>query len=137
MIKRLVYLILPLLLAGTVHADSDKVEMTPEESKELQKWIAGRIVGEPQKCLYRQQFDDMVVINERIFLFGTSRTAKTIYINKTHGACKDAKKYTIVFRKASETRLCRGDNLVVVNAGLNMPKGGCHLTDFVPLKLVK
>ncbi len=137
MISKITYLTSFLLLAAAPLSGTADVKLTDEQKAELEKWVAGRIVGEPQKCIYRAKSNDIVVISEQVFLFGSSRRSKTIYINKVSGACTDAGKYTMVFRRTSAARLCRGDIVVVVDAVMNMPRGSCRLNDFVALKRAK
>lgn len=105
---------------------------TPRAVQELDRYLAGKVAGQPQSCLPRYRTSDMVVIDERTVLFrdGGSRVWRT----DIPGGCSNLGRpgYAMVTQQFGGTGLCSGEIVRVVDTQTGMLAGSCTFGEFVP-----
>jgi hypothetical protein len=110
-------------------------EPEPRSARAQQSYdrmLAGKVAGDPVRCLPTFRSNDMVAIDENTILF---RDGRTVYLNRPLGSCYGLGK----FNNALVTRnlggnMCRGDIAQVVNPTTGVLAGSCALGDFIPYK---
>ena len=73
----------------------------------------------------------MTVISDDILIFGASRNARTIYVNKPYGGCPNAERNILSYSHPTSS-LCKGEIVEVVDNLSKMTMGSCAFGDFVP-----
>lgn len=128
-------LLLPILfLTGMApETKAPPVALSEEQLDKLSKLIKGRVPEKPVRCLFNRDTVNMMIISENILLYGSSRNAKRIYLNRTSNACQGIADNRIVSQKSSSSKLCKGDTLIMSDYVANLPKGSCRLNAFVPM----
>ncbi len=96
------------------------------------KALAGKVPGQPVRCLPTFRSNDMVPIDENVILF---RDGRTVYVNHPLGSCYGLGRFnnTLVTRTLGGN-LCRGDLATVVDLTTGVHAGSCALGDFVPYR---
>ena len=113
------------LTAGT--ASSQPGRSATAEAK-LQKYLHGRVPGEPVDCLAVRKTNDPIGIDDDTVLF---RDGPRIWRNDVREAnqCGKLDKQSVIFSDSRAGRLCSGDKLAFSNGFVT---GACVLGDFVP-----
>lgn len=97
--------------------------------EQLAKLLDGRVAGEPQRCISRQDSEQMKVINDTALVYGRG---KTIYVNRTkHPSDIDDDDIQIV-KKYGSAQLCRLDNVSTMDRTGHFYTGNIFLDDFIP-----
>ena len=105
-------------------------ELTEKQQAKLDQHLEGRTAGEVQSCINRHDQRQMTVISDDILIFGSSRNAKTIYVNKPYGGCHKADRNILVYSRSTSS-LCRGEIVQLVDGGSGVTAGSCAFGDFV------
>jgi len=127
-------LIVPIALGLSVPATSGKLggkELNQRQQKKYDARLAGRTAGKPISCINRWDRKYMSVISDDVILFGKSRTAKTIYVNKPYGGCSGAEDHALVTRSGF-SQLCKGEIAQVQDLVNGSFQGSCAWGEFVP-----
>lgn len=119
-----------ILLAAPAMSE-EKITLTEKQQAMLDKRLEGRTAGEGKSCISGNDQRNMTVISDDILLFSSSRNAKTIYVNKPYGGCRNADRNILVYRR-STAALCRGDIIQLVDNTSGMTVGSCAFGEFVP-----
>ena len=119
------------ILCSAPAMSGEKIQLTDKEQTKLDKKLEGRTAGEPRSCISRFEQKNMTVISDDIIIFGPSRNAKTIFVNKPYGGCHGAKNNTIVTTRPS-AQLCKGEIARVTDLPTGMDYGSCAFGKFVP-----
>ncbi|WP_417592616.1 hypothetical protein [Parasphingorhabdus sp.] len=119
-----------ILLAAPAMSE-EKITLTEKQQAMLDKRLEGRTAGEPKSCISSNDQRNMTVISDDLLLFSSSRNAKTIYVNKPYGGCRNADRNILVYRR-STAALCRGDIIQLVDNASGMTVGSCAFGEFVP-----
>ena len=135
MLKAVKYLIAPVILgalaAPAISNAAGEPKLTERQQAKLDAMLKGRVAGEPQACIQRVDKADMTTISDGVFVFASSRNAKTIYVNKPAYGCHGAKTDALVTRPFS-TSYCRGEIVQVVDLQNGVHRGSCAWGDFIP-----
>jgi len=119
-----------ILLAAPAMSE-EKITLTEKQQAMLDKRLEGRTAGKAKSCISGNDQRNMTVISDDILLFSSSRNAKTIYVNKPYGGCRNADRNILVYRR-STAALCRGDIIQLVDNASGMTVGSCAFGEFVP-----
>lgn len=111
---------------------SEPEQRSARAQQSYDRALAGKVAGEPVRCLPLYRSNDMVAIDETTILF---RDGRTIYVNHPLGSCGGLGRfnYTLVTRTFG-SNLCRGDIARVVDLTTGVHRGSCALGDFVPYR---
>ncbi len=69
--------------------------------------------------------------SDDVLIFGSRRNAKTIYVNKPYGGCRNADRNILVYSKPTSS-LCRGEIVRVVDNSIGGTIDSCAFGEFVP-----
>lgn len=105
---------------------------SPQAQAELDRWLTGKVAGQPQSCLPNYRAQDMVVIDENTILFrdGSNRVWRT----DLKGPCNNLGRpgTALLTRQFGGTGLCSGEIAQVIDTGGGFTVGSCAMGDFVP-----
>lgn len=111
---------------------SEPVQRAAEAQQRYDSLLAGKVAGEPVRCLPLFRSQDMVAIDENTVLF---RDGRTIYVNRPLGSCYGlGRSNRALVTRSFTSNLCRGDIARVVDPTTGVHSGSCALGDFVPYK---
>jgi hypothetical protein len=130
MMKLLLAIPAAMLLAAPAVSGEAPV-LTEKQQVKLDKRLAGRTAGEPQSCINANDQRNMTVISDDILIFSSSRNAKTIYVNKPYGGCRNAEG-SILSYKRSTASLCKGEIIQLIDSSSRIAMGSCAFGEFVP-----
>ena len=119
------------ILLAAPATGGEQIQLSEKEQANFDKRLAGRTAGKPVSCIPRHSQRNMNVISDDILIFSSSRNAKTIYVNKPYGGCRDADRNVLVFNKPSSS-LCRGEIVQVVDKSFGGTIDSCAFGKFVP-----
>lgn len=128
--KLLLALPAAMLLAAPV-TSGENVKLTEKEQIKLDNRLAGRTAGKPQSCIPLHAQRSMTIISDDILIFGTRRNAKTIYVNKPYGGCRNADRNILSYSRPTSS-LCSGEIVQVVDNGFGGVVDSCSFGKFVP-----
>jgi hypothetical protein len=101
--------------------------LTPDAR--LEKLLAGRIAGKPTDCISLFGSPSSTIIDGRAIVYGTGRT---IYLNVPRSGAETLRSDDILVTRTLGSRLCRIDNVRLLDRGSRFPRGFVILGDFVP-----
>jgi hypothetical protein len=113
-------------------AATEPTQRSARAQKTYDGMLAGKVAGQPVRCLPTFRSNDLVAIDENTILF---RDGRTVYVNHPQGSCYGLGRFnnTLVTRTLGGN-LCRGDLARVVDLTTGVNAGNCALGDFVPYK---
>ena len=102
-------------------------------ARELQRELAGKVAGQPLRCLQPHRTRDMQAIDPNTILF---RDGRTTYVARMNGSCSGlgSPGYILITRSIGGSSLCSGDIAQVADSASRMVVGGCAFGDFVPYR---
>ncbi len=112
--------------------DSDTPRNAAGEA-ELAEMLAGRTMGEPQRCLSNHERRRMNIIDRTAFVF---RDGDTIYVNRPNGA-NFLDDFDVPVFKLFGSSLCRLDMVELRDRSFFMGGPTLVMNDFVPYRLEK
>ena len=97
----------------------------------LDKHLAGRVPGEPVKCLKSSQTISPIGIDDQTMLF---RDGPRVWRTELQGAfqCSDLGGRKSVVTGGNSIRVCRGDRVHIVDLTDGSPVGACVMGAFIP-----
>jgi hypothetical protein len=129
--NKLIFAIPMAMLLAAPAVSAEKAELTEKQQTELDMRLAGRTAGEPQSCINRNDQREMTVISDDILIFGSRRNARTIYVNKPPGGCRNADRNILSYSR-STSALCQGEAITLIDSSTRMSMGSCAFGEFVP-----
>lgn len=123
------------LEADVTAAAPDEEAPTPTKGEQrLAKLLAGRVAGEPVRCIRAFRNVPMQTIDRTAYVYGSG---DTIWVQRTRNPQQiDDRDYLQVIRRDS-TQLCREDQTVQVEPFSGMLSGAVFFEDFVPYTRVR
>jgi hypothetical protein len=118
-----------LLLVGASPPQS--VQHTPEAQAKLDKLLAGRVAGEPKRCLKGYVTNNPIGIDDHTMLF---RDGPRLWRNELRSGyrCDDVGMNRMLVTVNKNMRLCDGDTASIVDSKDGSGVGTCVLGPFVP-----
>ena len=107
--------------------------LSPKQLERLDKQLAGKVPGEPIRCLPNYRTSETIRISDDILLYRSS--SSLIYRNNLRGACPGlARDSDIMVVRQFGSSTCEGDffHLVDRSSGIRGPT--CVLGEFVPYR---
>jgi hypothetical protein len=129
--KKLLFSIPIAMLLAAPAVSGEKIELTDKQQVKLDKSLDGRTAGEPRSCINHNDQRDMTVISDDILIFGSSRNARTVYVNKPYGGCRNADISILSYSRPTSS-LCRGEPITLIDNTTGMSMGSCAFGEFVP-----
>lgn len=129
--KKLIFALPFAMLLAAPAISGEKPELSAEQQAKLDQHLAGRTAGEPRSCINANDQRNMTVISDDILIFGSSRNARTVYVNKPYGGCRNADRSILSYSRPTSS-LCKGEAITLTDSASRMPMGSCAFGDFVP-----
>ena len=129
--NRLIFAIPVAMLLAAPAVSGEKVQLTEEQQAKLDKRLEGRTAGEPRSCINAADQRQMTVISDDVLIFGSRRNARTIYVNKPYGGCRNADRSILSYSRPTSS-LCKGEAITLVDSASRMAMGSCAFGEFVP-----
>ena len=124
---------IPLIVAGLLTAGSAQAA-NPRGEEQLERALAGRVAGEPVRCINLHNSSSSTIIDETAILY---RVGGTIYVNRPrNGAESLDRDATMVNRLWGSSQLCSIDTVRMVDASTGFFRGVVFLGEFVPYRRV-
>ncbi|MGV1684100.1 hypothetical protein [Sphingopyxis sp. NJF-3] len=117
--------------AGSAEAGAEA--LTPKQAETLDKQLAGKVAGAPEKCLPSFRTNDAIRVSDTILLYRSG--GNLVYRNDLKGSCPGlARDSDIMVIKQYGSQICNGDffHLVDRSSGIRGPT--CVFGDFVPYR---
>lgn len=124
---------LPAAAQSDVEAETAATQLSKGEAR-LAKLLAGRVAGEPVRCIRAFRNLQMQAIDGTAYVYGSG---STIWVQRTRDPGQiDDRDYLQVIRRDS-TQLCREDQTVQVDPNSGILSGAVFFEDFVPYTRIK
>jgi hypothetical protein len=98
---------------------------------ELVRELAGRIAGEPQRCISLMPQQGLTIEDRRTVVH---RGGNVIWVNRLERDCPGFGPMKTLIVEAHGSQYCRGDRVRAMEPGLGIPGPVCPLADFVPYR---
>ncbi len=102
----------------------------PSPDEQLAKAIAGRVAGEPVKCIPLRNIRSTEVIDRTAIVYGGH--GRTIYVNRPTSGTAFLRDDMILVTDTRSSELCNIDIVKLMDPGSKMISGSVGLGDFVP-----
>lgn len=114
-------------------APAQPYQMSDRDSQTLQRALADRTAGEPERCLPLASTRNSQVVDEKHILFKQGRTT---WLNQPNMRCPllDNVGYVMVLEPTVGTQICSGDVAKILDTSTGGIMGACALGDFVPYR---
>lgn len=124
------------LLASCAPGDAGEpgaAALTPKQAKTLEKQLAGKIPGEPVKCLPAFRTVDTIRVSDSILLYRD--TGRLVYRNDLRSSCPGlARDSDIMVIRQFGSSTCSGDFFHLVDRSTGIQGPTCVLGEFVPYR---
>lgn len=114
-------------------AEPGAAALTPKQAETLDKQLAGKVPGKPEKCLPSFRTTDTIRVSDNILLYRAS--GNLVYRNDLRSSCPGlARDSDIMVIRQFGSSTCSGDffHLVDRTSGIRGPT--CVLGEFVPYR---
>ena len=120
-------LLLVLALGSCVAAGS----MEERESRALSRDLAGRVAGEPERCVPRIQAVALNAVDRRTLVYDTPGT---LWVNRLRADCPSLRPDSTILIETGGDQYCRNDRVRALEPGGRIPGPICLLGDFTPYR---
>lgn len=120
-------LMLALALGGCAAAGS----VENRESAALERQLAERVSGEPDRCVPRIGATALHAVDRRTLVYDTPGT---LWVNRLRGDCPGLRPGSTIVIETSGDSYCRSDRFRTLEAGSSIPGPTCLLGDFTPYR---
>lgn len=114
-------------------AEPGAAALSPKQAEQLDKQLAGKVAGEPVKCLPSYRASDTIRVSDTILLYRSGRNL--VYRNDLRSSCPGlARDSDIMVIRQFGSSTCEGDffHLVDRSSGIRGPT--CVFGPFVPYR---
>lgn len=114
-------------------AEPGAAALTPQQTQRLDKQLAGKVAGEPVRCLPSYRTNETIRISDEILLYRSG--GNLVYRNNLKGSCPGlARDSDIMVIRQFGSATCEGDffHLVDRTSGIRGPT--CVFGEFVPYR---
>lgn len=118
---------LVILLAGCAASGS----LEEREGKALERDLAERIAGEPQRCVPRIQATGLNAVDRRTLVYDTPGT---LWVNELRADCPSLRPDSTLVIETAGDQYCRNDRIRALDPGGHIPGPICLLGDFTPYR---
>jgi hypothetical protein len=124
-----------LVLLGGCAGSYTPTPLTPRQTADLDKALAGKVAGEPQTCINREPQTSLVAISNNVVLYRVNR--KLVYKNDLIGSCSGLASGDTLIVRSFSGQMCRGDFATTANLQSGIQTGACALGEFTPYRIPK
>lgn len=125
--------LIPLIVGGLLLAGAPALASERGEAQ-LERALAGRVAGEPVRCISLWGSNSSQIIDNTAILF---RVGSTIYVNRPRAGAESLDRDdTMVTRLYGDSRLCSIDTVRTVDLQSGFQTGIVFLGEFVPYRRV-
>ena len=121
----------PALLAAAVLAAPATAAPRDTPEVQLQKALAGRVAGEPVRCISTPAITSTQIIDKKAIIY---RVGSTLYVNEPQTGADQLNDFDALLNRWAGPQLCRTDSLQLLDRTSRIPRGFVVLGDFVPYK---
>lgn len=121
----------PVLIAATVLAAPATAAPRDTPEVQLQKALAGRVAGEPVRCISTTAITSTQIIDKKAIIY---RVGSTIYVNEPQTGADQLDDLDVLLNRTTGTQLCRIDTLQLLDRNSRIQRGFVVLGDFVPYR---
>ncbi|MBC7985891.1 MAG: hypothetical protein H7X93_04370 [Sphingomonadaceae bacterium] len=129
---------LPLIVAGcAAGALAAGALATPDAptrgEARMERMLAGKTPGPAQRCIRLREIDGTTIVDDTTILYRDG--SRTVYRTDIPGGCpgmRDGR--AIVTRQPSQSQLCAGEQIRVVEPQTGVEYGVCAIGEFVPYR---
>ena len=100
-----------------------------EPDAELDKLLAGRVMGQPVDCLSLPNVTGNTIVEGRAIVY---RIGTRLYVNVPPDGARQLRRDDIIVTRTFSTNLCRGDVIRLLDRTASIPHGFISLGQFVP-----
>lgn len=122
--------LLPLLPLAACTGLGEEPVRTQRAETRLTEALAGKVAGQPQRCLPRYRRNEQQIVDRNTILYRNGRDL--VYRNDPAGGCGGLDPTRTVVVTTLNGDYCRGDIIRVVDQTSGAPVGSCAFSDFVP-----
>jgi hypothetical protein len=101
------------------------------ESAALERQLAERVAGEPDRCVPRIGATALHAVDRRTLVYDTPGT---LWVNRLRGDCPGLRPDSAIVIETSGDSYCRSDRFRTIAAGSSIPGPTCLLGDFTPYR---
>lgn len=125
--------LIPFIVAGVLAAGAAQAA-NPRGEAELEEALAGRVAGEPVRCISLRNTSSSRMINDTAILY---RVGSTIYVNRPRAGAESLdRNNATVSRLFGTNQLCSIDTLRIIDPNTGILHGIVFLGEFVPYRRV-
>lgn len=123
-----------LLCACTAgEASTSPLPLNEKQAKLYEKQIAGKIAGEPVRCISQSPQTNIIRVSDDLLLYRVS--GRLVYENRLKSSCPGlARDDDVIVAEQFGSQQCSGDLLRLVDRVGGIPGPVCVLGDFVPYR---
>jgi hypothetical protein len=127
--------LIPLIASAMMMTGAPALAQHSDGEVELERAVAGRVAGEPVRCIALRGSTQSTIIDETAIVF---RVGNTLYVNRPrNGAETLDRDDTLVHRQFGGTgQLCSVDTMRTVDIRTGVMTGLVFLGEFVPYRRV-
>ena len=123
-----------LLTLGAAAALALPAQAKPVDGEaEIAEAVAGRVAGEPVRCVNLRNVRSSRIIDNTAILYDTGNT---IYVNRPRSGRESLDQWDVLVTKTFSSDLCTPDVVQLWDSGSRMQSGFVFLGEFVPYKRV-
>jgi hypothetical protein len=119
----------PALLAAAVLAAPLTAAPRDTPEVQLQKATAGRIAGEPVRCISLSAITGTQIIDDKAIVY---RIGSRVYVNQPRSGADWLNDNDVLLTRNIGTQLCRTDSVQLIDRNSRFVRGFVVLGDFVP-----
>ena len=119
--------------AGSGTAEPGASALSPKQAERLDKQLAGKVPGEPIRCLPNYRTSETIRISDDILLYRSGRNL--VYRNTLKGSCPGlARDSDIMVVRQFGSSTCEGDFFYLVDRSSGIRGPTCVFGEFVPYR---
>ena len=125
-----IFHLLPLLPLAACSGLGEEPMRTPRAETRLTEALAGKVIGEPRRCLPRYVRNDQQIVDRNTILYRNGRDL--VYRNDPAGGCGGLDPTRTLVINTLNGEYCRGDIIRIVDQTSGAFVGSCAFSDFIP-----
>ena len=118
-----------LAAAALAAAATSATAASRDPEARLDKLLAGRVAGEPVKCINLRDIQSSEIIDGTAIVY---RVGKRLYVNRPRGGAYQLDSDDILLTRSVTSQLCRIDTVDLVDRTSRFRTGFVSLGEFVP-----
>ncbi len=121
------------LIAGSLLAAGPALAANPQGEAQLERALAGRVAGEPVRCISLHNSSSSTIIDDTAILY---RVGSTIYVNRPRAGAESLDRSDTMVNRLWGSQLCSIDTVRMIDPHTGFFRGIVFLGEFVPYRRV-